>query len=419
MKLNSNILPNIQSTFYSHILLLIFMLFSCKLNIAQSYFDKDQEFSTVQTVLKSNAITHSISDKGNYIKHLKIYHEPGRFGGWPANRGIWAWGNEILVGFSAAWYMNQDQGHAVDPNKPTQSLMARSLDGGESWQIEDPEKMKYFIPASDMILDTTISQIKYSSNNVLKEPMNFFHPNFTMELRMGDKHGTRPSYFHYSYNRGKNWHGPFILPNFNTPGIAARTDYIIDGEHELTVFLTAGKSDSTEGRTLCVKTLDGGLNWEFLSWIGPEPDGFRIMPSTVRLSPNEILTTVRIKESNRGLIEAWISKDNGKNWDFLSDVATDVGKDNPPSLVRLQDGRLAVTYTHRAEPYGIRARLSDDNGKTWSNPIILRDDGGSWDIGYTRSVQRPDGKIITIYYYWDKKTGPERYIAATIWDPNI
>ncbi len=27
------------------------------------------------------------------------------------------------------------------------------------------------------------------------------------------------------------------------------------------------------------------------------------------------------------------------------------------------------------------------------------------------------GKVVTVYYFWDKKTGPERYIAATIWDP--
>ena len=51
--------------------------------------------------------------------------------------------------------------------------------------------------------------------------------------------------------------------------------------------------------------------------------------------------------------------------------------------------------------------------------VIFREDGGNWDIGYPRSVQRTDGKIVTIYYYWDPETGPERYIAATIWDPDV
>ena len=32
-------------------------------------------------------------------------------------------------------------------------------------------------------------------------------------------------------------------------------------------------------------------------------------------------------------------------------------------------------------------------------------------------VQRSDGKVVVLYYFNDLKTGPERYIAATIWDP--
>jgi len=33
-----------------------------------------------------------------------IYHKPGQFAGWPANHGLWAWGDEILVGFSVGTY---------------------------------------------------------------------------------------------------------------------------------------------------------------------------------------------------------------------------------------------------------------------------------------------------------------------------
>ena len=44
-------------------------------------------------------------------------------------------------------------------------------------------------------------------------------------------------------------------------------------------------------------------------------------------------------------------------------------------------------------------------------------DGNDRDIGYCRSIQRPDGKVVTTYYINVKETGPERYIAATIWDP--
>ncbi len=37
-------------------------------------------------------------------------------------------------------------------------------------------------------------------------------------------------------------------------------------------------------------------------------------------------------------------------------------------------------------------------------------------MGYPRTVQRADGKIVTIYYIHDQPQS-DRYIAATIWDP--
>lgn len=86
-------------------------------------------------------------------------------------------------------------------------------------------------------------------------------------------------------------------------------------------------------------------------------------------------------------------------------------------MLKLKDGRLAITYGYRSDPYGIRARLSGDDGQTWGREIILRDDGGCWDLGYPRTVQRPDGKLVTVYYFNDHED-QERYIAATIWDPS-
>jgi hypothetical protein len=94
----------------------------------------------------------------------------------------------------------------------------------------------------------------------------------------------------------------------------------------------------------------------------------------------------------------------------------DTGEGNPPSLVRQPDGRLCLIYGVRARPYGIRARLCTDGGKTWSEAIHLRDDGGSTDLGDVCSVVRPDGKVVTVYYFSDRK-GPDRYLAATLFDP--
>ena len=153
------------------------------------------------------------------------------------------------------------------------------------------------------------------------------------------------------------------------------------------------------------------------SWIGPEPNGYAIMPSTVRFGANELLTAIRRREGPKSWVETYRSRDGARSWQADAVPAPDLGEGNPPSLIRLKDGRLCLTYGYRAPPYGIRARLSGDGGRTWGAEVVLRADGGGRDLGYPRSVQRPDGKIVTVYYFWDAQTGPERYIAASIWAP--
>lgn len=356
------------------------------------------------------------------IEHVKVYHQPGRFGGWPANHGIWSWGDEILVGFSAGYH--KDLGptrHNIDHDKPEEHLLARSKDGGKTWSIENPARQHVLVGTAGMRHGTIPPDATEPEPVPCPGGIDFAHADFAMTCRMAGVH-TGVSRFYYSYDRGHTWKGPFALPLFDQPGIAARTDYIIDGPHECTLFLTASKRNEKEGRPICVRTTDGGKTWTMLSYIGPEPKGYAIMPSTVRLSPRELLTTIRLFESDsqpRSWIEAWKSSDNGATWAFVNRPVPDTGEGNPPHLLKLADARLCLTYGHRAKPYGIFARLSDDGGQTWSEPIALRTDGGGRDLGYVRSVQRKDGKIVTVYYFWDEATGPERYIAATIWTAEV
>src|SRR5215475_1305249 len=81
-------------------------------------------------------------------RHAMVFHEKGQFGGWPANHGIWSWGNEILVGFSAGSYKDLGpERHAIDRGKPEEHLLARSKDGGLTWSIENPSDKGALIPA--------------------------------------------------------------------------------------------------------------------------------------------------------------------------------------------------------------------------------------------------------------------------------
>jgi hypothetical protein len=247
--------------------------------------------------------------------------------------------------------------------------------------------------------------------------MDFENPGFAMTIRLTNTN-QGPSRFYYSYDRGKTWRGPYDFPLLGQTGIAARTDYLVDGKRDSTVFLSAAKKNGREGRPLCARTTDGGMTWSLLSWIGEEPAGFAIMPSSVRLSAQQILTAVRVHQNqDHDWIDLFQTTDNAGHWQYLTRPVPSTGGHggNPPSMIRLRDGRLCVTYGFREDPHEIRARLSSDNGQTWSDDIVLRR-CATWELGYTRTVQRPDGKIVTVYYY-PEHAESGRTIEATIWDP--
>ena len=342
------------------------------------------------------------------MQHITVYHEPGRYAGWPANGGIWSWGDEIVVVFSLGYHDPAGAFHAIDRTRPSTAAQARSRDGGLTWQLEPPP---YQRPAD-------VEAIPPCPGGI-----NFTHPDFALLCARNGKEAGARSWFYVSYDRCHTWQGPYSLPMFGQTGVAARTDYIVSGRDECTLFLTAAKSDGKEGRVFCARTSDGGKTFYFLSPIGPEPAGFSIMPASLRLSESRILCAVRCCErpseftTSRHWIDLYASDDNAATWQYLNRPVPDTGSGgNPPTLTRLHDGRLCLIYGYRARPFGIRARLSADQGATWSEEIVLRDDAGSHDLGYPRTVLRPDGTVVTVYYYNDR-LGGEGYIAATLWKP--
>lgn len=371
------------------------------------------------------------------MHHVTIYREPDGFGGWPANYGIWSWENEIVVGFTAGHIKEGvDDFHLRDRSRPFVAMQARSLDGGETWEVsETPVREPAHRRLSvDEHMDESlwVGQTLYETPFLQPAPGNiqFTHENFAlMCARTGLRAGTR-SWFYVSYDRCRSWEGPYELPMFGQSAIAARTDYVVTGEESCTLFVTAAKPNGAEGRVLCVRTEDAGKTFRFVSWVTPDPDGYTIMPATVRLPSGRLLTAVRCsgKRTEGGprppcWIDLYASDDGGASWRYLSRPVPDTGLGgNPPTLTLLQDGRLCITYGYRNAPFGMHAVLSAaeteaDLGKEWSAPIVLRDDAGNHDIGYPRTIQRPDGQMVTVYYYNDSANGP-RYIDATIWDPS-
>jgi hypothetical protein len=358
------------------------------------------------------------------VEHRIVFAEYGRFAGWPANNGVWKWsrtdetgGDEILVGFTTGAYVVHS-GHNID--KPYANQLARSLDGGLTWQVESPEGYRW-------------------SGNPLQHlpvPLDFTRPGFAMRVIGDAYHGSEEKRggFVISDDRGKSWHGPFEFaglscsPELEDVELTPRTDYLVTGPVEGLVFLSA-RSHALWGadRTFCARTTDGGLSFNFVSWLVPPSDPYRaVMPSTVRCTSHKFVSALRRRDMDAGdqdcWVDAYVSQDAGESWSFLCKIGvTGQHNGNPPALVRLTDGRLCCVYGQRNTRQMI-ARYSEDEGVSWEQAIVLRDDYASveqdQDLGYPRLVQRSDGYLVAIYY-WATADRPHQHIAATIWDPTV
>jgi hypothetical protein len=341
-------------------------------------------------------------------KNVIVHGGPSIFCAWPANNGLWTWGDEMLVGFSEREFAEK-RGHNYASREGGRSVLARSIDGGETWKVEDPDN---FVDDGG---ETTGSP----------GGMNFAHPGFAMRIKK------EPEQFWYSYDRGRTWRGPYNFgklmnhPNFADRKFTARTDYLVNGSDDCLIFLSASPGQSGRDITFTARTVDGGKTFRFVSWIVPPTDPHRgVMPTTVRCSDKKLVTAIRRRKGGGQpcWIDTYVSYDNGGSWSFLSKVGdAGVWNGNPPALARLKDGRLCCVYGNRSRKQMI-ARLSSDEGATWGPEIILRDDFqvdrfDDRDFGYPRLVQRPDGKLVAIYY-WATRARPAHHIAATIWDPD-
>ena len=113
-------------------------------------------------------------------------------------------------------------------------------------------------------------------------------------------------------------------------------------------------------------------------------------------------------------VELFASDDDGLTWTGPQRVTA--RNEINAHLARLQDGRLLLTYGNRVkDQYGVLAKLSSDEGKTWSEPIRLAKTLNT-DCGYPSSLQRSDGKVVTAYYAQKGPLSDNYHMGVVIWD---
>jgi len=155
--------------------------------------------------------------------------------------------------------------------------------------------------------------------------------------------------------------GESFSPLCTIPGIPA------DGKRHARFLVPARGQMLLAIDDLVFTSTDEGATWSELvrfpaDWSGARP---------VVLSTGTMLAAVLVEDESRALRNTSLveSVDGGRTW--REPVCATRRGQVPGDLIELPDGRLVLTYGEETNPYGARAILSRDGGKSWENLIYV------------------------------------------------
>ena len=147
------------------------------------------------------------------------------------------------------------------------------------------------------------------------------------------------------------------------------------------------------------QSVDDGQTWEYLTDLpvrdGDDKASYHEL-NAIECESGRIVVHIRNhNKKNNGETLQSHSADGGKTWSTPRSIGV---WGLPSHLQRLGDGRLLMSYGHRRKPLGNQARVSSDEGKTWSAAMVISGDGHSGDLGYPSTVEFADGSLLSVWY---------------------
>ncbi len=280
-----------------------------------------------------------------------------------------------------------------------------SPDGGESWSHTR-------VIASDGLDNRDPAVIELSNGQLLIA----YHSHTSHEHVGGRVRVLRttkaPNHllFRRSDDAGETWSQPWSIPTigFDSKGIDAKARVVEvipyrmvevpDGTIVLGFHADVYGDDDEVLPTAAYmsRSRDGGQTWSPPTYVSDYTE-----PALLWLPSGKLLAALRHDSPKEPGLSIAESYDLGVTWSAPIPVTGSV--EQPGDLSRLKDGRILLTYGRRQPPYGVRALLSYDDGKTWDheNRIVLAADSASWDCGYPSSVQLDNGEIVTVFYSYE------------------
>lgn len=198
-----------------------------------------------------------------------------------------------------------------------------------------------------------------------------------------------------STDGGRTWSRKYRTPVYSPHGPTLMKDG--------TLFFAGQRQGSLSGQITGTQEFcaafseDNGQSWQIRSVI-PMPKGhdIRKICEIHGIETHDGTLVIQYRNEHNDLYETWQSEssDGGRTWSEPHSVC----KGFPSHLQKISSGRIIMTYGYRMKPFGIRARISEDSGRNWSDEIILSDDGKNWDLGYPSTVEMADGTFFTLWY---------------------
>lgn len=232
------------------------------------------------------------------------------------------------------------------------------------------------------------------------------------------------AYIITSKDNGHTWSAPHYINIKDMPfsGLEGPTDAPIempDGSILMGVIGYGMNGDKKNNACVMLRSADQGKSWQYLSTMASDPGGKMggfAEPGLVRTKSGRLVAGLRTPGTDNAIYMT-TSDDGGKSW---APVRKTELHGHPVDLIQLSDGRVMATYGIRPpihdQPGGIRACFSTDDGKTWDprSEVQLRNDFLNWDVGYPESLELPDGRVLTVYYY---NLFGRYFIGGTTWKP--